>query len=259
MWFHFLLAANPWLAAESPDSIASRVPPPAGFTRVAIDNDSYAAFLRGLPLKAGHPDVLLWNGEARADQSAHLAVIDLDLSEKNLQQCADTVLRLRAEYLYSRQQPMVFHLTNGEALPWSRYRDGFVATVPKKKIMWQKRSDSSASARVRFRDYLDTLFLYAGTRSLGYDMREQTTSPIEVGDVFLQPGSPGHVVVVVDVATNEANERRFLLAQGYMPAQQAHVLLNPAHLDDPWYLAAGKKLATPDWTFEPVRRWRFAD
>lgn len=256
---YLLLAAYPWLAADPGDSVASRVPPPAGFARVPVSNDSYAAFLRGLPLKAGHPDVLLYNGEARADQSAHLAVIDLDLSEKNLQQCADTVLRLRAEYLYSRQLPIAFHLTNGEALPWARYRDGFVATVPKKKIVWQKRSDLGASARVRFAEYLDTLFLYAGTRSLGYDMREQTTSPVEVGDVFLQAGSPGHVVVVVDVVVNQANERRFLLAQGYMPAQQAHVLLNPAHLDDPWYAVADKKLATPDWTFEPVRRWRFAD
>ena len=43
-------------------------------------------------------------------------------------------------------------------------------------------------------------------------------SELRVGDVFLKGGSPGHVVMVVDVCENENGEKAFLLAQGYMPA-----------------------------------------
>lgn len=48
-------------------------------------------------------------------------------------------------------------------------------------------------------------------------------------------GSPGHVVLVLDICEDEAGKRAFLLGQGYMPAQEFHVLKNLAHEDDPWY------------------------
>ena len=41
---------------------------------------------------------------------------------------------------------------------------------------------------------------------------------IRVGDVFLKGGSPGHVVMIVDVCTNREGKKAFLIAQGYMPA-----------------------------------------
>lgn len=40
-----------------------------------------------------------------------------------------------------------------------------------------------------------------------------------VGDVFLKGGSPGHVVMVVDLCENEEGQKAFLPGQGYMPAQ----------------------------------------
>ena len=45
-----------------------------------------------------------------------------------------------------------------------------------------------------------------------------------------------------------------------MPAQEMHVLKNPANADgSPWYpLAFGDRLVTPEWPFprESLRRWR---
>ena len=55
---------------------------------------------------------------------------------------------------------------------------------------------------------------------------------IRAGDVFLKGGSPGHVVMIVDVCTNKEGKKALLLAQGYMPAQEFHLLKNPSH-DDP--------------------------
>ena len=43
---------------------------------------------------------------------------------------------------------------------------------------------------------------------------------MQIGDVLIQGGSPGHAVIVVDMAENPATgEKLYLLAQSYMPAQ----------------------------------------
>ena len=75
---------------------------------------------------------------------------------------------------------------------------------------------------------------------------------ITAGDVFLNGGSPGHVVMVVDVCENEQGQKAFLLAQGYMPAQEFHVLKNPASETDPWYYVDEVKypFLTPEYSFD---------
>ena len=75
---------------------------------------------------------------------------------------------------------------------------------------------------------------------------------IQVGDIFIKGGSPGHVVMVVDVCVNAEGKKAFLLAQGYMPAQEFHVLNNPKHSDDPWYYVdeVTYPLSTPEYSFD---------
>ena len=83
------------------------------------------------------------------------------------------------------------------------------------------------------------------------------------GDILLEGGSPGHCVMVVDMAYDEKGNRCYLLAQGYMPAQDFHVLTNPLHPEDPWYYE--KEMAypiqTPSWTFDDgsLMRWATFD
>jgi hypothetical protein len=76
-------------------------------------------------------------------------------------------------------------------------------------------------------------------------------SQVRAGDVILKGGSPGHVIMIVDVCENEAGEKAFLLAQGYMPAQEFHVLKNPLHEDNPWYYETEitYPLQTPEYVF----------
>ena len=68
----------------------------------------------------------------------------------------------------------------------------------------------------------------------------------------MQGGSPGHVVMIVDVCVNEEGKKAFLLAQGYMPAQEFHVLKNDLHEEDPWYYEEEitYPLSTPEYTFQ---------
>ncbi len=109
--------------------------------------------------------------------------------------------------------------------------------------------------------YMTGAFSYAGTYSLDRELKSVPggTMP-EIGDVIIKGGFPGHAVLVADMAENKATgERRFLLLQSYMPAQDIHVLKNPAERDgSPWYAAPiSWPLVTPEWTFPEgsLKRW----
>jgi len=85
-------------------------------------------------------------------------------------------------------------------------------------------------------------------------------SDLQIGDIFIQGGSPGHAVIVVDMAINSTTgEKAFLLAQSYMPAQETQVLKNPLHLNNPWYYIneINTELVTPEWTFSKNNLKRF--
>ena len=106
---------------------------------------------------------------------------------------------------------------------------------------------------------MEMVFAYAGTLSLTAESDTISLEELLPGDMLLMGGSPGHCVLVVDMAYDEDGNRCFLLAQGYMPAQDFHVLTNPLHPDDPWYYEAEMDypIRTPSWTFEEgsLRRW----
>ena len=110
------------------------------------------------------------------------------------------------------------------------------------------------------KSYLHIIFTYAGSLSLSDELEVvRDTRTIAPGDVFIQGGSPGHAVIVVDVAEASNGDRVFLLAQSYMPAQDVHVLVNPADAQlSPWYRGGQPgPLRTPEWTFPPGSLRRF--
>lgn len=85
---------------------------------------------------------------------------------------------------------------------------------------------------------------------------------MQPGDVFIKGGSPGHAVIVVDMATDvKTGKKMFMLAQSYMPAQEIQVLKNPNNsLLSPWYsLDFGDNLETPEWDFTSKELKRFQD
>ena len=227
---------------------------------MTVPADSFAAWLRRLPLLPSDARVYLFDGRLKGNQNAHMAVVDMDVGTRNLQQCADAVMRLRAEYLLfsQREQEIAFHATSGDLLAWSRWRRGERPEVHGNRVLWRDggRADGAYGS---FRRYLNFVFAYAGSASLAAEL-ETVSDPltIQAGDVFIQGGFPGHAVLVVDVAHNTAGESRFLLAQSYMPAQQVHILRNPGG-DGPWYAARAQgELITPEWRFRYSDLRRFA-
>ena len=58
------------------------------------------------------------------------------------------------------------------------------------------------------------MFAYAGTLSLSKELVAVPVEDMEIGDVFIQGGSPGHCAIIVDIAENPtSNQKIFMLAQ----------------------------------------------
>lgn len=244
-------AVNPAERNGSGSSIFERFPAPAGFQRVTQDENSFGFFLRKFPLLPDGSPVELYNGVIKSNP-VHAAVFDLSVGDRDLQQCADAVMRMRGEYLYAqnRKSEIHFHLTNGFDMSYSKWMQGYRLQVKGNNTQWVKSHKPEDSHQI-FMNYMEVVFNYAGTLSLSKELKSKSIKEMEPGDVWIYGGSPGHAVLVVDVAINEKGEKVFMVAQSYMPAQQMHLLTNEnqPHLS-PWYRAENAPLETPEWTFD---------
>lgn len=241
-------------------TIKGRFQPPEGFTRVEAEEDSFGAYLRNLPLKPHGSKVKYYNGKTKP-KNVHEAVIDIDVGDRDLQQCADAVMRLRAEYLYARKMydKIHFNFVNGFKADYVSWMNGNRIVVKGNDAYWVKQADYSDSYET-FRKYMDMVFAYANTESLEKEMRNIGLEDMQIGDVFLKGSLPGHCVIIVDMAENEeTGEKLFMIAQSYMPAQDIHILKNEKERDiSPWYsLNFGEKLITPEWEFTRNQLYRF--
>lgn len=243
------------------ETIEVRIAPPPGFERVASLEGSFACWLRHLPLKPGRPAVKLYSGKPRRDQNAHHTVIDVDTGGRDLQQSADAIIRLRAEFLFAagKGERVHFNFLSGERAGFKRWAQGYRPTVTTYRVVWRRSAKPDASYK-SFRKYLDTVFTYADTVSLSKELHSvRDIKEMQIGDVFIQArqgSKPGHAVIVLDMAVDPNSGRKlFLLAQGGVPAQDVHVLKNPDKPElSPWYeLDFGEILHTPEWSFS----WTF--
>lgn len=205
------------LPAAAGATVSEAFPPPAGYLRES-EVDAFGAHVRALPLLPPDAPVVAYDGRVIAGHRAR--VIDLPMVPGDLQQCADSILRVRAEWLKAQGLPVTFHATSGDAMPWSRWQAGERPYEAGSKLAWKAGKEGGWEA------YLAKVFTWAGTRSLQYDTRP-ADAPLP-GDLLVAPGSPGHAVLLLDVARKEGTgERIVLVGEGFMPAQSFHVELGP--------------------------------
>ncbi|MFM7900491.1 MAG: DUF4846 domain-containing protein [Bacteroidota bacterium] len=248
---------------EFPDgsTLMTAINTPPGYKRVPVENNSFEEYLRKLPLKPAGTPVRLYDGTLKGNQNAHVAVVDLPIGKKDLHQCADAVMRLRAEYLWKRglYSQIHFNFTSGFRFDYSKWKEGYRIQMEGNKATWVKKANPS-NTYTDFWKYMEMVFSYAGTSSLEKELKPVTLADMQIGDPFIKGGFPGHAVVVVDMAVHESTgEKLFLLAQSYMPAQETHVLKNPNDAGlSPWYaLDFDGELTTPEWTFGRQQLKRF--
>lgn len=261
--FHNTCSGYPWYAQPiAANSLINRITAPEGYRRVLTPVLSFASWLQHIPLKPGNPSITLYDGTLKEYQTGHEAIIDIPIGTKDLQQCADAIMRLHAEYLYTLHayDKILFHITNGDTVTFRTWINGFRPFVSGNTVQWN-RTVTSDSSHGALETYLHFIFSYAGSYSLSRQLKPVSDiNNMRIGDIFIQGGFPGHAIIVMDMAGHHhAQQKVFLLAQSYMPAQDIHILknLNDPNLS-PWYpLDFGDTLYTPEWTFHRNNLMRF--
>ena len=249
---------------DNPYGTVGAIPPPPGYQRVSVEKDPFAGWLRQIPLKRDRT-VYLFDGSPKFNQDAQFAVLDISVGRRDLQQCADAVMRLRAEFLYSRHDysSIEFRTQQGIRLNFGEWAKGGRVRLSGQRLVSYALPDSHyyCDTRACFSQYLETVFSYCGTLSLQQQLKPVPRfGQIWPGDVLIKGGAPGHAMLVMDRAEDGQGHAVFLLAQSYMPAQDIHIVKNPSNGGlSPWYRVdpAGTVIVTPEWTFytHELRQW----
>jgi len=240
-------------------TVSQRVLTPKGYSRVPLVAGTFGAYLRNMPLLPSGAVVRYFDGTEKENNGVYVAVVDLNIGKKDLQQCADVIMHVRAEYLYStnQKQTISFNFTNGFKASYAEWMKGYRIKVAGNKCSWVKAAAAGDSYE-SFLQFMDLVYMYAGTQSLAKELKPIRFDEMQPGDVLIKGGSPGHAELVMEVATNLKGQKIFILAQSYMPAQQMQILANAQNLPlSPWYEAGGKEIETPEWTFTSQQLMRF--
>ena len=220
------------------NTIKERFPAPDGYAYVNVHQNSFEEYIENFPLKKYGSPILKYDGTEIETQHLHEAIFDIDTGTKDLQQCADAIIRLRAEYLFKMKKfdDIKFHFTSGDLMTWNDYKNGTRAFVKGNSVQFKKTENFDDSYE-NFRKYLDLIFTYSGTISLNKETKPVLkTKDLKVGDILITAGSPGHIVFIAGVSENQNGQKLFLLAEGFTPAQSIHVLKNPFDPKiSPWY------------------------
>ncbi len=198
----------------------------AGLTPATYPKGSWQSFLQHLPVKPGK--VLDYQGKPIDDQAKAALIVNYDVGTRDLQQCADALIRLRAEYLFSanRFTEIQFHFTSGQLYGFTNYCDGLRTIGEGNRVKFIPSSYPCAPTHEALRRYLDIVYNYAGTISLARELHP--TNQLKAGTVVIHPGSPGHCMIVTDEATTDDGTKLFKLTEGFSPAQSIYLLRNPS-------------------------------
>ena len=216
-------------------TIHKRFLAPAGYETFSSESNSFAEYLQTLPLKPMGSQVKHYDGGNKINRNVYCSVIDQDIDPVNLQQCADAVMRLRGEYLFKQNKYKEIHFN-------------FLSDGKERHFIDYAKGDYSYA---KFRKYMKYIFSYANTASLREELYTRAIYKMQIGDVLIQKGNPyGHAVLVVNMASDSAGNKLFMLAQSYMPAQETQILVNRNDKSlSPWYPLKEGEIITPEWRF----------
>lgn len=244
------------LINENGNSIKTRVKIPEGYKRTTYLKNSFQEYLRNYKLKKHGTKIINYDGTAYFAQHWHDAILDIPVPKNGLQQCADALMRIRAEYLWdqNRKNEIGFKFTSGHYCSWKKYAAGFRPKIKGNKVSFHQTTKANYS-KSNFYKYLNLIFTYAGTASLHQELSKVNIKNLTIGDMLVNPGFPGHIEIIIDEIVNEKGKKLFLLAQGNTPAQNVCLLKNFEDTDiSPWYnFTSGEPIYTPSYFFhEPV-------
>jgi hypothetical protein len=248
------LSSYSWGPTASDERLNQRfASPPAGFTRVETADGSFGRFLRSLPLQPAGSPVVDFQGNRLHNDGQHpniVAVVDLDIGSKNLQHCADVIIRLHGEWRYGHgARDLGYKSVSGQLLSYPNYVAGDRAIVEGKGIVMKRVAAPAKESHAVMRSWMDEVFSWAGTASLEPYSKKVAWADVAPGDFFVMSGSPyGHAVIILDVAKDSSGKVALLLGQSYMPAQSFQILKGNG-ASSAWFVVEPNDISvdTPFW------------
>ena len=246
--FLLLPIANSAGQSSNPDSVVM-IPCVDDYIRIQLESDSFADYVRHLPLKEINSPVKSWSGSIIHEGDEIHAVIDWQLPDK-VQQCADVTIRLFAEYLreYGQIEKIKFKSLSGNIIDYSKWLHGrYALNSAGSKIEYRKSQQAKLDSDDEFEKYLRFVMTYANSSSLARDLKTVEESELLPGDIYIQPdpsgrGGIGHVSVILDMCENTQGERLYLFGYGFIPAQDFHLPLpSPEQGVGKWFTLDGYK------------------
>ncbi len=234
-----------------------------GYTRESNQTE-FGNWIANITLKKDNT-VYLFDGRVKPYQDGAYAVLDISVPDKDVQQCADALMRIRAEYLFSKKdyEGLQFKSVDGPWLGFKDYINGKrwkdVRGKLKSYTVDSLRNTTTTQLRKAFDNYLFLVFSFCNTYSLSQQLSHNSihTSAIKTGDIFIRGGFPGHATIAVSTAKNNAGKRIAMFAQSYMPAQSIHIIINPKN-GTPWFELndnAGLSYSEYDFTKNEAKTW----
>lgn len=82
-------------------SLQERIQTPGGYARTVSEDGSFGWYVRNYPMEPDGSPILLYDGRLKSRQDVGIATFSLPvISSADLQQCADSVMRMYAEYFW---------------------------------------------------------------------------------------------------------------------------------------------------------------
>lgn len=207
---------------------------------------SWTSFLQHLPVIQA--PVVDYRGRKISNQDKASGIIPFDVGTDDLQQCADALMRLRAEYLFANgdYKSIGFHFTNGIFYQFTEFCEGVRPIADGNRLVETVKTTQPTHQALR--NYLDIIYAFAGTLSLEKELKP--AADFGVGTIVIHGGSPGHCFIIIDEKKDAHGDRLFKLAEGYTPAQSIYVVSNPFEpAISPWYRLKKGPIYTASYTF----------
>jgi hypothetical protein len=209
--------------------------PPDGYQRVRVQENSFAGYLRRLPVVPDSFAVFDFKSNVRVKSrdSTLAAVIPVDIKGRNLWQCMDILQVFYMDWLFRQKKDslIIFPLPDGTTLSWHEWRLGIRAVF--KGLNFQKtKNGQPLSDMEAFRRYSNFIFEHSGTQTFWHYYPPVALQDIFPGDFIVKKGKKGHAVLIMDLAVNSDGEKIALIGQGDTPACQFYLLKKNV---SPWF------------------------
>src|SRR6185503_823612 len=136
----------------------------------------------GTPVRSHRGGIIL-----PADHNNLAAVVAIDVGAQDLQQCADSVIRLHAEWRWSQgKRDQRYRAADRTEMPFERWARGERIVPHGTSIEWGPPSKRPDAGHAAFRAYLDAVFGWTNTVALARDTVPLALADLHPGDFVVQ-------------------------------------------------------------------------